>query len=137
LLAEAVSDAQREFFFNSSENKDRPFKGRQLTSEVILWAVRWYLMFPISYRNLELMLMDRSVAVDHKAAVHNVATAKLFDACGEGAILFVLDGVAHWHVPPRSPERYPTFRRSIVRSGIPSVTVCVIKLQEGQQMLPN
>jgi IS6 family transposase len=27
---------------------DQPFKGRQFTAEVILWAVRWYLMFPIS-----------------------------------------------------------------------------------------
>src|SRR5277367_2014530 len=41
------------------------FKGRQLTAEVILWAVRWYLMFPISYRDLELMLLDRGVEVDH------------------------------------------------------------------------
>ncbi len=41
------------------------FKGRQFTAEVILWAVRWYLMFPISYRDLELMLCDREVAVDH------------------------------------------------------------------------
>ena len=23
------------------------FKGRQFTAEVILWAVRWYLMFPV------------------------------------------------------------------------------------------
>ena len=41
------------------------FKGRQFTAEVILWAVRWYLMFPISYRDLELMLRDRGVDVDH------------------------------------------------------------------------
>jgi len=41
------------------------FKGRQFTGEVILWAVRWYLMFPISYRDLELMLLDRGVTVDH------------------------------------------------------------------------
>src|ERR671913_644449 len=41
------------------------FKGRQFTAEVILWAVRWYLMFPISYRDLELMLQDRGVMVDH------------------------------------------------------------------------
>ena len=41
------------------------FKGRQFTAEVVLWAVRWYLMFPISYRDLELMLLDRGVAVDH------------------------------------------------------------------------
>ena len=30
----------------------KAFKGRQFTAEVILWAVRWYLMFPISYRDL-------------------------------------------------------------------------------------
>jgi len=43
----------------------KAFKGRQFTAEVILWAVRWYLMFPISYRDLELMLQDRGVEVDH------------------------------------------------------------------------
>ena len=41
------------------------FNGRQFTAEVILWAVRWYLMFPISYRDLGLMLLDRGVEVDH------------------------------------------------------------------------
>ena len=41
------------------------FKGRQLTADVILWAVRWYLMFPVIYRDLELMLLDRGVEVDH------------------------------------------------------------------------
>jgi transposase, IS6 family len=41
------------------------FKGRQFTAEVILWAVRWYLMFPISYRDLALMLQDRGVSIDH------------------------------------------------------------------------
>jgi transposase, IS6 family len=45
--------------------QDQSFKGRQFTAEVILWAVRWYLMFPVSYRDLELMLDDRGVAVDH------------------------------------------------------------------------
>ena len=44
---------------------DQSFKGRQFTAEVILWAVRWYLMFPVSYRDLELMLADRGVNVDH------------------------------------------------------------------------
>src|SRR6202142_1384777 len=45
--------------------RNRGFKGRQFTAAVILWAVRWYLMFPISYRDLELMLLDRGVEVDH------------------------------------------------------------------------
>ena len=47
------------------KRQDQPFRGRQFTAEVILWAVRWYLMFPISYRDLELMLLDRGVDVDH------------------------------------------------------------------------
>jgi transposase, IS6 family len=46
-------------------SRDQSFKGRQFTAEVILWAVRWYLMFPISYRDLELTLLDRGVEVDH------------------------------------------------------------------------
>ena len=49
----------------ASVRPDQSFKGRQFTAEVILWVVRWYLMFPISYRDLELMLADRGVTVDH------------------------------------------------------------------------
>jgi hypothetical protein len=41
------------------------FKGRQFTAEAILWAVRRYLMFPVSYRDLALMLLDRGVEVGH------------------------------------------------------------------------
>ncbi len=44
--------------------KARAFRGFRFPAEVILWAVRWYLMFPISYRDLELMLADRGVEVD-------------------------------------------------------------------------
>jgi IS6 family transposase len=47
------------------QGNKNPFKGRQFTAEIILWAVRWYLQFPISYRGLEHMLADRSVHVDH------------------------------------------------------------------------
>jgi DDE domain len=43
----------------------RTFKGRQFSAEVILWALRWYCMFPVSYRDLELMLADRGVTADH------------------------------------------------------------------------
>src|SRR3954452_23829400 len=43
----------------------RAFRGICFPAEVILWAVRWYLQFPISYRDLEAMLADRGVAVDH------------------------------------------------------------------------
>ena len=45
--------------------QDQSFKGRQFTATVILWALRWYLMFPISYRDLELMLADRGAEIAH------------------------------------------------------------------------
>ena len=41
------------------------FKGRHFTAGVILWAVRWYLQFPVSYRDLERMLADRGVSAGH------------------------------------------------------------------------
>ena len=41
------------------------FKWRHFRGEVILWAVRWYCKYGISYRNLEEMLDERGVDVDH------------------------------------------------------------------------
>ena len=41
------------------------FKGRHFRGEVILWAVRWYCRYGVSYRNLEDMLGERGIAVDH------------------------------------------------------------------------
>jgi transposase-like protein len=43
----------------------RAFRGFRCPAEVILRAVRWYLRFSISYRDLERRLADRGVAVDH------------------------------------------------------------------------
>jgi len=45
--------------------QSQSFKGRQFNADAILWAVRWYLMFLVSYRDFELMLLDRGVEVDH------------------------------------------------------------------------
>jgi transposase-like protein len=45
--------------------KKNLFKGRQFTTEIILWAVRWYLQFLISYRDLERIFSDRGIQVDH------------------------------------------------------------------------
>ena len=47
----------------SSMNTD--FKWRYYRGEVILWAVRWYCRYGISYRDLEEMLCERGVNVDH------------------------------------------------------------------------
>ena len=41
------------------------FKGSKFERDIILWAVRWYVAYPISYRQLEEMMGERGVAVDH------------------------------------------------------------------------
>ncbi len=41
------------------------FRGRRFPKVVILTAVRWYLAYPLSYRQVEEMLSERGVAVDH------------------------------------------------------------------------
>jgi transposase, IS6 family len=47
------------------QNDKNPFRGRRFTAEIILWAVRWRLPFPISYRDHERRVADRGVQVDH------------------------------------------------------------------------
>lgn len=41
------------------------FKGRHFRGEIVLWAVRWYCRYGISYRDLEQMMAERGVSVDH------------------------------------------------------------------------
>jgi transposase-like protein len=41
------------------------FKGSHFEREVILWGVRWYVAYPISYRQLEEMMQERGAEVDH------------------------------------------------------------------------
>jgi transposase-like protein len=41
------------------------FKWRQFEPEVILLAVGWYLRFSLSYRDVEELLAERGLLVDH------------------------------------------------------------------------
>src|SRR5262245_62099100 len=41
------------------------FKGSHFEKEIIMWGVRWYVAYPISYRQLEEMMQERGVVVDH------------------------------------------------------------------------
>jgi transposase-like protein len=45
------------------------FKGRHFDRSVILLCVRWYLSYNLSLRNLEEMMAERGISVDH-ATVH-------------------------------------------------------------------
>lgn len=54
-----------------SDFKWRPFQG-----EVILWAVRWYCCYPISYPDVEQMMGERGVPVDHSTIYAGSKTAR-------------------------------------------------------------
>jgi len=41
------------------------FKGRHFRGEIVLWAVRWYCRYGVSYRDLEEMMAERGHRVDH------------------------------------------------------------------------
>ena len=41
------------------------FKGRHFGGEIVFWAERWYCRYSISYRDLETMMTERGVSVDH------------------------------------------------------------------------
>ena len=41
------------------------FKWRHFEAEIILLCVRWYLRYPLSYRDLEEMMLERGLHVDH------------------------------------------------------------------------
>jgi transposase-like protein len=41
------------------------FKWRHFQPEIILLCVRWYLRYPLSYRDLEEIMFERGLHVDH------------------------------------------------------------------------
>ena len=53
------------------------FKGSHFERDVILWGVRWYVGFPISYRQLEEMMEERGVEVDQRGLLTNNQAAKV------------------------------------------------------------
>jgi transposase, IS6 family len=42
-----------------------PFKWRHFEAEILLLCVRWYLRDALSYRDLEEMMAERGLSVDH------------------------------------------------------------------------
>jgi transposase-like protein len=63
------------------------FTGFRFPSDVIVLAVRWYLRFGLSYRDVEELLAERGVEVDHVTVYRWVLrfTPLLADAHGHAA----------------------------------------------------
>jgi IS6 family transposase len=45
--------------------EQHPFKWRHFQADIILLCVRWYLRYALSYRDLEEMMLERGLHVDH------------------------------------------------------------------------
>jgi putative transposase len=45
------------------------FNGAHFVKDIILTCVRWYLAYPLSYRQVEELMEERGVSVDH-ATIH-------------------------------------------------------------------
>jgi len=57
--------------------KKRPvlFRGRHFQDEIILVCVRWYLRYSLSYRDVEEMMIERGLCVDHSTIARWVLRA--------------------------------------------------------------
>jgi transposase, IS6 family len=47
------------------ERRSSLFRGRHFRDEIIVLCLRWYLRYPLSYRDLEEMMAERGLALDH------------------------------------------------------------------------
>jgi IS6 family transposase len=47
------------------KNRQALFRGRQFEDEIIILCVRWYLRYSLSYRDLEEMMAQRGLSLDH------------------------------------------------------------------------
>jgi hypothetical protein len=93
----------------ASVRQDQAFKGRQCTAEVILWAVRWYLMFP------ELASFTADGAYDQASTYDNVAQRH-----PDAAVVVPPHSTA---VPSETAESAPTQRDRHLQSSADQATI--------------
>lgn len=55
-----------------SATGDHPFKWKQFSHDIILWAVRWYCQFALTYKDLVIILEERGISVSHTTVMRLV-----------------------------------------------------------------
>jgi hypothetical protein len=65
------------------------FEGTRFPIDVILVCIRWYAAYPLSYRHLEEIMVERGVSVDHSGrfGIRHVGLSSRFDTtcCGQNS----------------------------------------------------
>jgi IS6 family transposase len=64
-------------------NQQNPFKWHHFEAEIMLLCVRWYLRYSLSYRDLEEMMRERGLQVDHTTIYRWVQHYALCPRTGE------------------------------------------------------
>src|SRR6201747_916946 len=83
------------------------FKGRHFEAALIVQAVSWYLRYPLSYRDIEELFLERGMEVDHSTLNRWVlAYAPLIERRQRRDPRSVAEG--HW---PPVPETWQPPRR--------------------------
>ena len=80
------------------------FKGRHFEATLILQAVSWYLRYPLSYRDIEELFLERGLEVDHSTLNRLGARLRSPDRTPAAAL-------------PQTPLRVNPGRRDIHRHG--------------------
>lgn len=66
ILANFMDYHTKDYMMNKSRYKDakKPFKWKHFTAEIILWLVRWYCRYALSYNDLKEMVLERGMKVE-------------------------------------------------------------------------
>ena len=49
------------------KDKEKPFKWKHFSGEIILWLVRWYCRYALSYKDLKEIAAERGLSVDRSS----------------------------------------------------------------------
>ena len=71
------------------------FKGRHYEATLILQAVSWYLRYPLSYRDIEELFLERGLEVDHSTRVAMKVSSSL-NGCLSTSSLMYLGRTGSW-----------------------------------------
>ena len=65
LLCAHINTGQYIMANKKHKNSKKPFKWKHTLGELILWLVRWYCRYALSYRDLQEIAAERGLIVDH------------------------------------------------------------------------